>query len=215
MPPMLTDQQIEDGRTRILKVAERQAATSGIEHVSLHGIAKELGWTATALYRYFENKDAMLAAARSNAFNRLSDRLEASMQGPGDIWAKSRALGRAYVDFAFAEPDAYRLIFSMTQPDSALYPALRDAEARGHANMTRYLELMVEEGQLEADPVLLGHVFWAGLHGVVSLQMAGKLLPSGPSFEAIRRDLVSRVVRSALGPRVKLRKKLRTGSSRD
>jgi AcrR family transcriptional regulator len=198
MPVLLTDAQIAQVRERIVRVAERQAVERSLERVSMHSIAQALGWSATALYRYFENKDSILAAARTAALNRLSDRLEAAIAGPGDLWARSRAVGAAYVDFAFENPDAYRLIFALSQPDSSQYPDLALAEARSRANMTRYVERMVEEGELDADPKLLGHVFWAGLHGVISLQMAGKLGPDAPSFETIRRDMVRRIVHSAL-----------------
>ncbi|MDO7842108.1 TetR/AcrR family transcriptional regulator [Sphingomonas immobilis] len=200
MPVLLTDAQIAEGRARIVAVAERQAVELGLERLSMHGIARELGWSATALYRYFDNKDAILAAARTAAYDRLSDQLEAAMARPGDIWSRSREVGNAYVDFAFAHPEAYRLIFEFAQPGRGQYPELDAANARGRSNMIGYVEQMVAQGAVDADPVLLAHVFWAGLHGVVSLQMAGKLGPDAPPFETIRRDMVRRIIRSALGP---------------
>ena len=203
MPALLTKSQITEARERIVLVAERQADELGMERVSMHSIARELGWTATALYRYFENRDAILAAARAAAFDRLSDRLEAAMDEPGDIWTRSRAIGDAYVDFAFAQPHAYRLIFALDHQVPGDHPDLDRAHARGRANMARYVERMVAEGKLVGDPHLLAHTFWAGLHGVVSLQMAGKLGDGAPAFQAIRRDLVRRIVHSALGPRAR------------
>jgi len=203
MPALLTDAQVREGRERIMLVAERQADDLGMERVSMHSIARELGWTATALYRYFDNRDAILAATRAAAFDRLSDRLETIMEGPGDMWARSRAIGDAYVDFAFQQPHAYRLIFALDHHAPGHYPDLDRAHARGRANMTRYVERMVDEGKLVGDPHLLAHAFWAGLHGVISLQMAGKLGDDAPSFQTIRRDLVRRIVHSALGPRAR------------
>ncbi|MET0374465.1 MAG: TetR/AcrR family transcriptional regulator [Rhizorhabdus sp.] len=200
MPVLLTDVQIAEGRARILAVAERQAVELGLDRLSMHGIARALGWSATALYRYFENKEAILAAARTAAFDRLSDRLEAVMAGPGDIWSRSREVGNAYVDFAFENPESYRLIFELAQPPAAHDSDLARANARARGNMRAYVEQMAAEGAIDADPQLLAHVFWAGLHGVVSLQMAGKLGPDAPPFETIRRDMVRRIIRSALGP---------------
>ncbi|MET0369865.1 MAG: TetR/AcrR family transcriptional regulator [Sphingobium sp.] len=200
MPVLLTQAQIAEGRARILAVAERQAVEIGLDRLSMHGIARALGWSATALYRYFENKEAILAAARTAAFDRLSDRLEAAMAGPGDIWARSREVGNAYVDFAFENPQSYRLIFEFAQPPAAPDSDLALANARARANMRGYVEQMVAEGAIDADPSLLAHVFWAGLHGVVSLQMAGRLGPDAPPFETIRRDMVRRIIRSALSP---------------
>ena len=198
MPVLLTPSQVTEGRERIRRVAEHQAVERGIERVSMHSIAQELGWSATALYRYYANKEAILVATRVAALDRLSQRLEAVMEGPGDIWARSREVGNAYVDFAFENPDAYRLIFALSQPDSSGYPELAAASRRANGNMTRYAHQMVEQGGLDADPVLLAHIFWAGLHGLISLQMAGQLHDDDPPFETIRHEMVRRIVHSAL-----------------
>lgn len=201
MPLPLTEDRIAEVRAAVVAVAERQAVELGLERVSMHGIARALGWSATALYRYFANKDAILAAARAAASDRLSERLEAALAGPGDIWARSRAVGHAYVRFAREEPDAYRLLFAMSQPDTAAYPELAAAAARARGNLTRYVERMVAEGGVDADPELLAHVFWAGMHGLVSLEMAGRLEPGSPGFEAIRHEMVARIMRGGAHPR--------------
>jgi hypothetical protein len=103
------------------------------------------------------------------------------------MWDRSRAVGQAYVDFAFAEPAAYGLIFAYTQPHEDAYPELAAANARSRRTMVAYVEDLVRAGQLEGDPELLGHVYWAAMHGAVVLQMSGKLAADGPGFDAIRR----------------------------
>ena len=35
--------------------------------------------------------------------------------------------------------------------------------------------MMVDAGCYDGDPELIGHIFWASLHGVVVLHLAGKL----------------------------------------
>jgi hypothetical protein len=77
------------------------------------------------------------------------------------VWDRSRAVGQAYVDFAFAEPAAYGLIFAYTQPHEDAYPELAAANARSRRTMVAYVEDLVRAGQLEGDPDLLGHVYWA------------------------------------------------------
>ncbi len=41
--------------------------------------------------------------------------------------------------------------------------------------MTDHVRMMVEQGYYEGDPELIGHVFWASLHGLVVLHLADKL----------------------------------------
>ena len=41
--------------------------------------------------------------------------------------------------------------------------------------MTDHVRMMVDDGYFDGDPELIGHIFWASLHGVVVLHLAGKL----------------------------------------
>jgi AcrR family transcriptional regulator len=90
MPPSLSSEQVLEARARIRAVAEQQFAERGIEQTSMRSIAQALGWTATALYRYYDSKEALLAATRAAALDRLSAALEAAQQGPGDGTARAR-----------------------------------------------------------------------------------------------------------------------------
>jgi AcrR family transcriptional regulator len=196
MPPLLTDDQVQDVRERIRLVAERQFAAQGGAKTSMRGIARELGWTAASLYRYFRNKDELLAATRTAALDRFSDGFEQARAKACDVWERSRAIGQAYVDFAFKEPAAYQLIFAFEQPDDERFPDLARANARSRRTMTDYVKDMVAAGVLEGDPELLGHVYWSALHGLVVLRMAGKLHNS-PPFETIRHEIVRLITRGA------------------
>ena len=175
MPVSLTDEQIAEMRAHRAYRRAPGGRTRPRGHL-MHSIAKELGWSATALYRYFADKDAILAAARTAALDRLSDRLEAALAGPAICGSRSRAIGNAYVDFALGNPDAYKLVFALSQPDAAQYPALAAALVPSRGTMTRYVELMVEHGLLDGDPDLLGHLF-RPVDGLISLHMAGQLGP--------------------------------------
>jgi AcrR family transcriptional regulator len=197
MPSPLSTDQIQDGRARIRAVAEQQFGERGFEQTSMRSIAQALGWSATALYRYFASKDDLLAATRAAALERLSEVLEGATQGPGDAWERSRAVGQAYIGFAFREPAAYRLIFAYTQPDEDRYPDLARANTRSRRAMVAYVEDLVAEGGLEGDPYMLGHVYWAALHGAVVLQMAGKLGADAPAFETLRHEAVRLITRGA------------------
>jgi AcrR family transcriptional regulator len=196
MALLLTDDQVQDVRTRIRRVAERQFAAQGIAKTSMRSIAEELGWTAASLYRYFRNKEDLLAATRTAVFDRFSDRIEGAYAQGADVWERSRAIGQAYIDFAFEEPAAYQLIFAFEQPDDGRYPELSRAHARARLTATNYVTDMVAAGVLEGDPYLLGHVYWSALHGLVGLQMAGKIGAS-PSFEAIRHETMRLITRGA------------------
>lgn len=197
MAASLTFEQVRDIRERIRRIAEEQMAERGVAAVSLRSIAAGMGWTAASLYRYFDSKAELLAATRAAAYDRFSERIEAAHASSDDLWARSRAIGDAYVAFAQEEPAAYKLLFAYDQDEAEKTDDLRRAEKRSNLTLTTYVTEMVEAGLLEGDPEVLARVYWAMLHGLVVLRMANKLGPS-PSFEEIRHASARLITRGAL-----------------
>ena len=84
-------------------------------------------------------------------------------------------LGRAYFEFALREPHAYRIMFELREPASADFPQYKVKEIRSWQALLQAVELAVQANVLAGEPDLVAHQFWAGLHGLVSLHLAGKL----------------------------------------
>ena len=175
MPRVLSHSDVADFRERLCEAATRLFDARGREGFTMRELAGQLGISAMTPYRYFKDKDEILAAVRARAFNRFSEALEAAFRSAGPAAARASAVYGAYIGFAFGEPAAYRLMFDLSQPDEALYPELVAANARARRTMTQYIRALVDEGVLVGDPDLMGHVFWASLHGAVVLKLAGKL----------------------------------------
>lgn len=180
MPRVLSEADVADFRERLCEAASRLFAARGREAFTMRELATELGVSAMTPYRYFRDKDEILAAVRARAFSRFADALETGMRVEGDALTKAAAVYEAYVGFAFGETASYRLMFDLSQPNEQDYPELVDATTRARATMTDYVRALVDEGILEGDPDLMGYVFWASLHGAVVLQLAGKL---GPQYD--------------------------------
>jgi len=193
--PLSTDD-ISTFRARLCAAAEQLFAEHGVENVGIRQLAQALGCSPMTPYRYFRDKDEILAVTRAAAFDRFAEAIEAAGASTGDPVARAVAVGRAYIGFALGQPNAYRLMFDLTQPGEENYPDLARAGERARRTMTAYIEVLVADGLLDGDPVLLGHAFWAAVHGVVSLQLAGKL-DGGPGFDAIHRAVMRLMIRGA------------------
>ena len=180
MPRVLTDEAVGEFRERLIDAAERLFARQGLEAVTLRQLAAEVGVSPMTPYRYFADKDAILAAVRARAFNRHAAALEAAYEAAGGEAAPAatgEAVCAAYVEFAFAHPEAYKLMFDISQPTEADYPELVAAGDRSRRTMTRHLEAMAAAGQFDGDPGLVGHMFWSALHGPIMLSFSGSLSP--------------------------------------
>lgn len=178
MPRVLTETDVADFRERLCAAAERLFAEKGPDAVTMRQLAAELGVSPMTPYRYFKDKDDILAAVRANGFNRFAQALEkARAANTGNARHRGAAVGEAYVAFALEHPHTYKLMFDLNQPDEGRYPELVEAGRRARATLSDYVKDLIAAGVLAGDPEQLGTMFWAAAHGCVVLELAGKLPP--------------------------------------
>ena len=179
MPRVLSESDVADFRERLCDAAEKLFADKGPDAVTMRQLAAELGVSPMTPYRYFTDKEDILAAVRTNGFNRFAEALETALaHTQGSAKAKSSAVGEAYLNFAFEHPQTYKLMFDLNQPHEQDYPELVAAASRANAMRSAYIKGLVEAGVMEGDPEEIGRMFWAATHGAVTLELAGKL-PKG------------------------------------
>ena len=200
MPKVLSDEDVGEFRQRLLKTAEAAFATHGVDGVSMRQLAQQLGCSATTPYRYFKNKDEILAAVTAAALNRFSATLEKAFATKGGSAEKAVAVRKAYIRFAFKNPKAYRLMFDAPHPSLLDYADLSEASSRADRIMAAPLALLAQEGIVKGDSRLLGRVFWSAIHGAVSLQLAGKLAAK-PTFEAVLEQTLQLIMAGAMATR--------------
>jgi AcrR family transcriptional regulator len=158
-------------------------AEQGPSSVTIRHLAGALGVSPMTPYRYFKDKDAILAAVRARAFNRHAAALEAAYDAHKSSapQARTKAVSDAYVRFALENPEAYKLMFDIHQPDAGAYPELIAAGARSRAIMSRHVHDLTEAGLISGDPDVVSHLYWAALHGPLMLVLSGMM---GPDVDA-------------------------------
>jgi AcrR family transcriptional regulator len=199
VPKNLTDQDIADFRERLCDVAERLFGEHGTGTVTIRQLAAAMNVSPMTPYRYFADKDAILAAVRARGFDRHAEALEAAYSGHGgDPEARALAVCEAYVQFALDNPEAYKLMFDTRQPNEEAYPDLVRAGSRSRATMTRHLRDMIATGRLSGDPERIGHMFWAAIHGPLMLHFSGMLSP-GQDARSLINALVATLGQAIFG----------------
>ena len=100
----------------MLRAGMETLESQGANRVSLRSLAEAADVSKTAPYRHFSNKEAFLAALADEGYRMLYAALEGpANKGPG----AANAMGKAYMEFATAHPELYRL---MTSPISRNIP---------------------------------------------------------------------------------------------
>src|ERR1700761_8365731 len=140
MPKTLSPTDVQAFQARLCDVAEQLFAARGFDGVTLREMAEALGVSSMTPYRYFKDKDAILAAVRTRAFNDFAQAMETAAAHGKDAIAKSQAAGKAYQDFAFANAEAYRLMFMVREKgEAAKDPPLEQAAKRARATMSAHV----------------------------------------------------------------------------
>lgn len=171
-------------RAEILAAAERIFVEHGYEGATIRKIADEVGLSSTALYMHFSEKGEILQEICRQAFESLLASNKDAIAAAGSPEDRMREMMRAYVNFGFSNPNAYRLVY-MTRPSELREGAQDAAQAMGAELFGTFLQVIQEledAGRLKSDARTVAQAFWAGGHGVISLMIAK------PYFEWVDRE---------------------------
>lgn len=101
----------------IKATARRHLGEVGAPGLSLRAVARELGLASSAVYRYFESRDALLTALIVDAFDAVGEQAERAVAAaPRRFEARWKALATAIRSWALAHPHDYALVYGSPVP---------------------------------------------------------------------------------------------------
>lgn len=151
----------------------------GIDAITLRELSSRLGTSRTAIYRHFENKEALMQAVIVAGFERFDAVIRpVFLQPDTDVLTRFRQMGKAYLDFTVKNPELYRLLFGESLQQER--EEVCDLEERERSGGFHALVDLLEEGQREGifrreDAFLQAASVWATVHGFASLIIDGHL----------------------------------------
>lgn len=163
-------------RNRILEAARELLLAEGVAGFSMRKLASRIGYTATAIYFHFPDKDSLLTElvdSQFTTFRRNFDRFQAEP----DPVERLRKMAIAYLDFALRHPDHYRFMF--LNPSLKTLPRGQSVE-RGNPGQDGYafLRTIIAEGIAQGryrdeyrDADQLAQIIWASIHGLAALHI--------------------------------------------
>ncbi len=229
-PPDRRQRQRDATTAEIREVARRQLAVTGAAGLSLRAVAREMGLTAPALYRYYDDRDALLTALIVDGYTSLCESLEAARYAAPDAAGQIAAMSLAYRRWAVTHPHEFALVFGAPVPGYAapedgptheagmrFGAAFLDVFAEVHAatdfavppaeHRTPGLDAALSAWKDGPSPLPPGamQVFlscWARLHGMITLEVFGHLHWVGlPGPEDLfRAEVASMMTRLGLPP---------------
>ncbi|MFG1477479.1 TetR/AcrR family transcriptional regulator [Xanthobacter sp. V4C-4] len=182
----------EDARARILLAARDIVLHEGFAALTMRRIAGAAGYSPAALYLHFESREAIARELGGAGMRSLHAHLSRAAR-EADPLRRLSALGAAYVAFARAEPETYRLIFMEPGFAASALGGEDEAGAAAFALLARVFADLDAAGRLRAgaDPAALAVTFWVLLHGLVSLKMTCSAFLAAPEEDVLATALDS------------------------
>ncbi len=108
-------------RAAILAAAAKRVAEDGATDLSLRAVARDVGMVSSAVYRYFDSRDALLTALIIQAYDSLGDHVEAQVASTRGRPAAERWIDAAMTvrGWALEHPNDYALIYGTPIPGYA------------------------------------------------------------------------------------------------
>ncbi|NKY28680.1 TetR/AcrR family transcriptional regulator [Nocardia gamkensis] len=161
-----------DLRAELLQRAEATLRESGVDGLSLRGLARDVGVSHAAPTRHFKDKQALLDAIAVSGFQRLAAALEQTAAGSA-IEGRFRALARTYLRFATENSALVALMFARRHS-----PAAGDVMSRAVDAAFATPVALIAEAQQRGE-VIAGDPRRIALSAVAALQGLATFVGSG------------------------------------
>jgi AcrR family transcriptional regulator len=188
----------QERKAAFVDIAYVIVENEGLDRLTMPKLAKEADVAVGGLYRYFDGKEALIAALQIRASRSFVDfvdrRLEAlGAAGPLDV---VRAIVMAWSEFLTESPEEHFLLDSSLSSPAVL---LSDEDALEVAQglrpvFQRCATALGEAARLglleKGDAQLRTHALWAAVHGVGHFTKRNRLLPERLHAARVREELI-------------------------
>jgi AcrR family transcriptional regulator len=188
-------------RERIVQASIELIREQGLSALSMREVARRAGVSHQAPYYYFADREAIIGAIAEQGFGMMREYVQRAV--PEQMGAPQDAIvtaGRAYLEFAFAHPAHFRVMFRPELVSHERHPNVQDQGLRACDVFFRIVNEAVAAG-LPAEPNVdaLFLFCWSVVHGLACLVLDGPLDVVMPNVDrqAQLRDVLTTFSRMA------------------
>jgi AcrR family transcriptional regulator len=169
-------------RDHILKIAAELLEQHGAEGVTTRAVCEKAGVTSPTLYHHFRDKDGLLAAVVTDAFERFLTQ-KRGVKPSGDPVEDLRRGWDNSVRFADEHPKVYAAMLAA----AANHP---QAVRQAYLLLLQALAPVAKAGRLRVEMELAAQTLWSAVHGLNALRVSGAENEWKPGLSETLRDAV-------------------------
>jgi len=163
-----------DLRAALLQEGLRLLEERQGDDIGLREVARAVGVSATAVYRHFPDKAALLRALATQGLDQLARAQQIAFDKAGGEKAGFAATGRAYVRFALDNPALFRLVFS-SSPEQRDDNGTKDKVPEAFRMLQENAAFMAPPGSSSDEIQVVALRAWAQVHGLAVLLLDGQI----------------------------------------
>lgn len=183
-------------RRRLLDEARRIVREEGLAALSVRTVAAACGVSPPTIHYHYRNKEGLLAALAAEGFARLAKAMAAAVE-TGRHPSRMRTATLAYIRFAVAEPELYRLMNETR--DRAPHGETAAAELQAFQVLSEAVLYDADGQHAEADTTNATVAIWAAARGIAALALAEAAAGDQAQAQAVQQAV--RGLEFLMGPR--------------
>ena len=162
-----------DLRSAMIETGLSWLSAQNSDEISLREIARQVGVSATAVYRHFPDKNALITALCERGETELAAAQRTAAIAVGGGSAGFGASGQAYVRFALARPSLFRLMMSI-RPATAKLTDVLDDKGQAMRGLRDDVAAILPGSGDERQRLAAIHA-WSLVHGMAMLMLDGMI----------------------------------------
>jgi AcrR family transcriptional regulator len=171
-------QQDPSNRAALVSAAARLIAKGGPQSLSARRVAAATGMSTMAVYTYFGSMNGVVREIARDGFERLAH-LFRLVEQTDDPVADLAMLGRVYRYNALTNGHVFEVMFGAS--NLAGFTLTEEDRQQGRYTLSTVVECagrcVAADRFAPADPVLVAHQMWIGVHGTTVLELGRYLVP--------------------------------------
>lgn len=178
-------------KTAILDAAESLIKTKGFTAVNIRDIAKTIGYSPGNIYKYFNNKQAIINAVIGRGYRQLMTEIRMDRQHIKNPIDRIIASFTSYINHVLKDPVFYRAVMLDDSKDTISKTGVLNQDAISKRPQFITLINTIKEAQShkqlnpKLDPVLTAQTLWTATHGLLM-----RLIIEGPIDEEVKDALL-------------------------
>lgn len=169
------EKEIQDLKEQIIQHSWIIIQNEGWQALSIRKIADAIEYSSPVIYKYFENKEAILAHFSKEGYLLLANKIQDSLANVNEGAEQIQVIAKAYWQFAATNTHHYRIMFGLGIPACETINSSYEMKVASSYMLASIKNTLEIAGNTSANEHQKLKTFWSMLHGFIAIELLSKI----------------------------------------